>query len=353
MNRDQHPEIEQYLDALRSGDRGAAATVARSALDSGLSGETVISEVLAVAQAAIGLGWQENRWTVAAEHRATAITESVLQDVVSRAMTVPGMPDEGSLGRTLVLCPEGEWHTLPGRMAAAVLRLRGVEVSFVGPSLPASQIPALLADEGAGAVALTCSLPSSLVGAWRTITELRAFGTHVVCGGRGFGTDASWALTLGADRWMPTFSGGADVLIEMLQEPPPLPRMPTALGRAAEEVALVGRRQVAIVEAATEAALLHWPALRTNDDAVSATRDDLASTLRILTAATLVHDPQLVTSHVVWFEDVIAARRLPLAFVSASFALLLEALPEEAEATRSLAQVGLDACTQPPFAPMS
>ncbi len=118
-----------------------------------------------------------------------------------------------------------------------------------------------------------------------------------------------------------------------------------------EEVRLIHRDHESIVEAATTNALAAWPSLRESDAAVRATRDDLASTLKVTSSATLVGDTTIITDYVTWFETVLAARDLPLAFVSTAFTLLLEVLPPELPLTRNMARTGLTACTAAPIEP--
>lgn len=133
------------------------------------------------------------------EHRASAITESVLHAVVDNAMHAPGAMIEGIRGWVVIACTEGEWHLLPGMMVSEVLRLRGADVAFIGPSIPADEFAGFLGDKPPAAVAISCSMPMSVVGAWHSISALRAMGMTVVCGGRGFGSDGRWGLALGAD----------------------------------------------------------------------------------------------------------------------------------------------------------
>ena len=63
-------------------------------------------------------------------------------------------------------------------------------------------------------------------------------------------------------------------------------------------------------------------------------------------AATLVEDQDLVTDYIRWFEKVLTARSLPLAFVPNAFDLLLGVLPAEVPRARDLALFGRDACTE-------
>lgn len=337
--------LPRYLDAVHAGDRRSAVAVAMNLLDSGISPEEIITGLLAASQTAIGLGWQEGRWSVALEHRASAITEAVLQTLTDTAMRAPGAIPEGSRGRAVVACTEGEWHVLPGRMASEVLRLRGVDVSFIGPSVPAEELADFLGDDPPTAVAVTCSMPISLPGASRTIGALRGLGMYVLCGGLGFGPQGAWAGAAGADTWAPTFSAGADLLLELLPQTRPSPRLPIGPPEVTAELTLLRRDQATWVEAAVSLALAKWPHLAESDRAVRATREDLGSTLSAVGAATLTADSSLVEQYANWFELVMRAHRLPVWFVASAFELLLAVIPTEGPLLRAMAQAGLDACS--------
>ncbi|MEI8083255.1 MAG: B12-binding domain-containing protein, partial [Actinomycetes bacterium] len=168
--------LHEYLSAAKTGQRRAAVDIAVSLLGQGFSGESIIMGLLARSQAAVGVGWMEGRLSVATEHRASEITESALAAVTEAALRAPTAPIEGSAGRVIVACSEGEWHIMPARMMCEILRLRGAEISFVGPLFPANEIGLLFQTDPAEVVAVTCSLPSSLPGAWRTISALRSVG---------------------------------------------------------------------------------------------------------------------------------------------------------------------------------
>ena len=349
-----NPELEHhlrdYLHAIQAGDRRAAVDVALDAHESGVPAETVITDLLAAAQAEIGRGWQEGRWGVALEHRATAITEAALFGLMAVAVRDPAVPPEGASGRAAVACSEGEWHALPVRMMTDVLRLRGVEAAFVGPSLPAAELDEFLGTDPPPVVAVGCSLPESLPGAWKAITVLRRIGITVVAGGRGFGPHGRWSAAVGADHWAPTFSRGADVVLAAQSVEPPPPGRPSPVPESCViELRHLQRTGDAVVERAVAEAVAAWPAVMSREQAVHATRSDLRSTLRTLTAAVLVQDADLVTDFVRWFEDVLAARQLPVAFVPSAFELLLHQLPPGLTQVRRMAEEGLVACVARPM----
>jgi len=98
------------------------------------------------------------------------------------------------------------------------------------------------------AVAITCSMPMSLVGAWRSISGLPALGMTVVCGGRGFGSEGRWGLALGADHWAPDFASGADIMLSAVDKPAPAPREPARGEDAITEVRVLRRDHETLVE---------------------------------------------------------------------------------------------------------
>lgn len=342
-------QLAAYLEAVHRGDRRQAVDIAIALLQGGVSAERVVNEMLAPAQAEIGRGWEDGHWTVAMEHRASSITESALLALVSNAMSAPGAVKEGSRGRVVIACSEGEWHMLPAQMATEVLRLRGAEVTFIGPSVPADELAGFIGDDSPDAVAIACSMPMSLVGAWRSISALRALGMTVVCGGRGFGPDGRWGLAIGADHWAPDFIVGADIVLATVDRPSPGRREPVGTPQAVAEVRILRRENDTLVEAATQAAFVLWPTIRGSDAAMRATREDLAATLHTIAAATLVGDPDLVTGYVGWFEAVLTGHELPLAFVPSAFDLLLGVLPKELTLARDMATVGRESCAEQPL----
>ena len=73
--------------------------------------------------------------------------------------------------------------------------------SVLGGSLPARDLGAYIETTAPFAVALSCSVPSALVGALHSIEVAHAHGVPVVVGGRAFGADPTRSLRVGADAW--------------------------------------------------------------------------------------------------------------------------------------------------------
>ncbi len=71
-------EVDSYLAALERGDRSAALGQVRALHGEGHDVLTLIQRLLAPAQLRVGELWVSDAWSVAQEHAATAISESVL-----------------------------------------------------------------------------------------------------------------------------------------------------------------------------------------------------------------------------------------------------------------------------------
>ncbi len=338
---DVEPDLARYLAAVQRGERREAIDITLALLQRGVSAERVITDLLARAQTEIGLGWQQGRWGVAMEHRASDIADSALRAVVQRALSAPGAVRQGSRGRVVVACSEGEWHVLPALMAAGVLRLRGADVSFIGSSASADDLAGLLGHTPPSAVAVTCAMPMSLVGAWRSISALRAVGMTIVCGGAGFGTGGRWALALGADRSAPDFEAGADLLLSAADRAAPAPRDPVGAPERIAEALRLAREHETLVGQATPDALRIWSQVSTGEAIAQATHEDLTATLLVIGAATLVDDLSLVTDYVTWFSARLTARGLPQTLASSAFEVFLGVIPATLTHARVAAVCGM------------
>lgn len=225
-----------------------------------------------------------------------------------------------------------------------------MDVTFIGPSVPAADLADFLGAQHAPVVAISCSMQLSLCGAWRSITALRDLGIHIICGGPGFGPQGRWGLALGADQWAPDFATGADLVLAGIAGPAPGPRPPLGDPAAISETTRLDRDFEAVIEAATALALARWPKLADSASGVRATREDLAATLRALRSSVIVGDQEVLADYIRWFESVLAARELPLGFVPTGLWLLEQVLPPGYELLRGAARSAVGLCAAPAMA---
>jgi hypothetical protein len=133
---------ESYLQALSTADSGTAVEVIDEALGRGQAPKQLLLDVLIPGQREIGRRWMNGTWSVADEHAATAIAEQALTVVAPPRRSAP------TARRIALACAEGEWHTMPARLAAELARTSALDVVMLGPSIPARSSAALSAGSG-------------------------------------------------------------------------------------------------------------------------------------------------------------------------------------------------------------
>ncbi|MFH9071090.1 cobalamin B12-binding domain-containing protein [Streptomyces alboflavus] len=313
--------------AVMAGDEPTAADTALGALEDGLDAECVLLDVVGAVQRRVGEEWAVNNLTVAQEHAATAINERVIAALSRMLREAPAphrlrdTPASYRLGATparariTVACVDGEWHALPARLLAEVLRLRGWRVDFLGAQVPTAHLIAHLHRTRADAVALSGSLATRLPTAHAAISACRAAGVPVLAGGAAFGPGGRHAELLGADLW----AADARTAAVRLTEGPPLrpPGAPSAdeplKHLLDQEYTLISRSAPQLVRATLAGLRSRFPALLDYTEAqYQHTADDVAQIVAFLAAALYVDDSGLFAGFGRWTAAILAARHVPV-----------------------------------------
>ncbi len=332
-------DVERFVDHLARRDRKAAARQALGLLEAGAAVQDLVQGLLGPAQAEVGRRWETNQYSVADEHAATAISDAVLGALAWR---IDASEDQGHV---VVTCAEGEWHSLPARMAAEVLRVHGWQVTFLGASTPADHLRQFVAEVGAVGVVISCSVPIVLGGAQRSVQAVQSAGVPALVGGRAFGPDDLRARRLGADGWAPHADAAARLLSGWRRRPPEVATRPASVSDR-ESLELEAARPQ-LVEAALNELFLRFPPLAGYSEAqLARTREDLGYILQFLEAALMTGDPRLFLGEFLpWLTRVLTARGLPADVVTVGLAALgavLDAFPQGRELTAQGRQLAAD-----------
>ncbi|MEV6960247.1 cobalamin-dependent protein [Streptomyces sp. NPDC051207] len=331
---------EELWQAVCDRDEYAADRSVFTALDDGASAEDVLLDVIAAVQHQVGLEWAANRFTVAQEHAATAIHDRIIAAVAHRAPATS--PPPGTAATVVVACVDGEWHALPARLLAEVLRHRGYRVDFLGAQVPTPHLIAHLHQTAPTAVALSSSIPARLPVAHTAITAAQAIGVPVLAGGAAFGTDGQCARLLRADAWAPDARAAADLLAHGLPRPSPGMIRQTVEDLqhlTDQEYTLVTRGKRQLVKNTLAGLDERLPAMLTYTDAQREhTAEDVAHIVDFLTCALCTDDSRLLTGFLNWTGDVLEARRVPARVLDPALALLQEQLKDFPRALDILAQ---------------
>ncbi|MFF5076952.1 B12-binding domain-containing protein [Actinoplanes sp. NPDC000266] len=295
---------DEYLQLVGDSDEYGAVAMVTELLDEGVPPQRVMMDLIARTQARVGELWAANEWSVAREHAATAISERALAAVAARTLVKP------SRGSITIACVDGEWHALPVRLLAEMLRLDGWRVDFLGANVPGQHLVTHLHQTGPDAVALSCMIATRLPRAHAAITACRAAGVPVIAGGRGFGPGGRYAQHLGADAW----AAGAEEAVQRLARnwPPhsPDPQLSAFLGD--EEYTYVVRHRGNLIGTAMETLARTYPRLREyNTRQLDATTEDIAHIVDFLASALYVSETQIFTDFITWTAAVLDARGVP------------------------------------------
>ncbi|MGW7091937.1 cobalamin B12-binding domain-containing protein [Streptomyces sp. NPDC054874] len=341
------PSAELLWQAVSAADECAATDLVLGLLDEGADPESVLLDVIARVQTRVGEEWAAARISVAQEHAATAINDRA----VAAVSVHPAARATATRGRITVACVDGEWHGLPARLLAEVLKLRGWQVDYLGAQVPTPHLIAHLHGTRADAVALSSSIATRLPTAHAAITACQAVGVPVLVGGAAFGPEGRYAKLLGADAWAPDARTAADHLAQgRLPRPEPDHQQFDDLPHLADqEYTMVDRNSAFLVRNVYTALEDAFSAMRSyNDLQRERTAEDLAHIVEFLATALYLDDEELFTRFITWTAQILVARDVPAHSLPPALDLLARELKDFPRAARIL-RAGTRSLTTAPF----
>lgn len=202
----------EFSDALLRGDEAAAEDVLHEAVDAELPEGLVDEAVITPALRAVGDLWAAGELSVAEEHLATEIALRVValeREVYRVARRRPAV-------LVLLAAVEGEQHVVGLRMAGSLLEHAGYEVVQLGPSVPVSDLAAMVRRRAPAVVGLSTTMPSTgaqLAEAVAALGEARP-ATAIVVGGTGLPADLTDRPALRRCRRAPDVVPVVDGLVQ-------------------------------------------------------------------------------------------------------------------------------------------
>ncbi|HEY3286354.1 MAG TPA: cobalamin-dependent protein [Gemmatimonadaceae bacterium] len=136
MTREAWPEAREFEAALLAGSQQDALAVVLRCMNDGRSLVDVELHVIQSALYRIGERWQANEVSVAQEHMASAIVQSVMTIALLQAS-----PRAANGKKVLLACVAGNDHAIGLRIVADAFLLGGWDVRYLGPNVPT---PALI-----------------------------------------------------------------------------------------------------------------------------------------------------------------------------------------------------------------
>lgn len=201
--------LSEYVAGLTAGDRRRAIGAITDGRAAGLDLRTLYLSVLQPALREVGRLWECGTLTVAQEHLATAITQTVMSRLaVDQPLPSPDGPT------VIAACVDAERHAVGLRMLCDLLELEGWTALYLGATVPTRDLVGMVGERRPRALALSVSLPPHLLAVREAIKEVRALGDPqpiLVVGGRAV-TTPEIAQRLGADFTANDAGEGVDQL---------------------------------------------------------------------------------------------------------------------------------------------
>ncbi len=201
--------LREYLDALRRGDARTALEVVDDLIDAGVSFDELCEDVFRPALYTIGELWERREISVADEHLASAIAETVLACVGSfSSAPLEARP------RVLVCSTQDEAHALGARMVGETFAAADWSVQYLGASTPLDAVAGAAVEREVDVLALSTTMSHNLHIAAETIAAVRAGAPHVkvVVGGQAYSQDPRRAEQVGADLYVDSLRGMIDAV---------------------------------------------------------------------------------------------------------------------------------------------
>jgi methanogenic corrinoid protein MtbC1 len=284
------------MATLREGDAATAYRLVLRLLDDGYPMPVVVDDVLAPIQWESGRRWETGDATISEEHVSTAAVETLV------SMLTGGFDQPVDAEVVVVVCAEGDTHSLPARLAAAVLAYEGYRTLFLGTAVPAADLAGYLATTATDALVVSCARPASLLGARACIAAGHGAGVPVVVGGRAFGEgDERWQH-LGADARAPRLSALPE-LLQTWRPDPGLAEQRAAPVPPSAEALMASRARVAGAVPSMIAAR-HQPEVADHPLLASATGE----LVDVLAVSLYLGDAALLAGHAEWLAGLLESR---------------------------------------------
>lgn len=176
---------QRYLDSLLAGKRLECNQIVKQLLDDNIDIQLLYTDLFQKSLYTVGDLWEHNRISVAREHLATAITESLMH------LTYPVLfsAEREQAGKTAVIsCAANEFHQIGGKMAADMFELNGWDAHFLGANTPVDHMLEHIQEVKPDLVGLSLSIYFNLDSLKKGIEAFRSSFSNldILVGGQAF-----------------------------------------------------------------------------------------------------------------------------------------------------------------------
>jgi methanogenic corrinoid protein MtbC1 len=176
-------KYDEYFNHLLDGNKSACAGVVNHLLTNSIDIMDLYTLYFQQSMYKIGELWEFNKISVAKEHLATAITESMMSLVYPKIF---GAEHNGQ--KVIVSCPVNEYHQIGPKMVADVFELHGWDGYFLGANNPDDELFRLIEEKKPDLLALSLSIYFNLPSLIKVIEKVKNTYPNlpIIVGGQAF-----------------------------------------------------------------------------------------------------------------------------------------------------------------------
>ncbi len=145
--------------------------------------KVIYEELLKPAMYEVGVLWELNKITVATEHMASAVTESVMNELYAT------ISFSGNFQKTVIItCIQSELHQIGARMISDVFEMNNWQVHFLGANMPNNELVDYIGIIKPDMLAISVSLYFNLPSLEVLLQVIREYypAIRIVVGGQAF-----------------------------------------------------------------------------------------------------------------------------------------------------------------------
>ncbi len=187
------PIFEHYLKLLMEGDRPQCRAIVEDLLRADVEVKDLYGNLFQASLYKVGELWERNIISVATEHLATSITESLLSLVYPRIFAAHHIGK-----KAVIACVANEFHQIGGKMVADIFELHGWDGYFLGANTPPDELMGLIDNKKPDLVGLSLAISVNFDNLLKVVEMVRTtfHDLPILVGGQAF-------------RW-----GGADQVLK-------------------------------------------------------------------------------------------------------------------------------------------
>lgn len=204
--------VRLYTKSILNGDRLQAEKLVFDALEQVRNIRNIYLKIIQPSLYEVGRLWEIGQVSVAQEHLATAITQSILSAIYARVKLPSSLDQHAS-----VACLEGNYHEIGPRMLADFLQMAGYNTRFLGTNTSVDTLIEMIQTLRPAAIGLPATTQNHVepvkVAIERVRADFRSYRPTIMVGGLAFNdVDGLWK-TVRADLWQENGGLAVDQLV--------------------------------------------------------------------------------------------------------------------------------------------